>query len=171
LEKGTIIILVGTVLLAMSIVPMYAFLPANLYWEERPNVASGNSVIQDIGSFVVGGYIKLDVSVYGGDNKISAQVLDTGWNNVTKETFFERNSTITFEAQNNGDYSLFLRNANLTQNDKQVLIKVYYYLYNDIFLISGIIVIALGAVIIFHHGFGKRPSNKQTGPSIPELGH
>jgi len=171
LEKGTIIIFIGTILLAMSIVPMYAFLPANLYWEARPNVTSGSSFNQDLGFFVVGSYVRLDVYVSGGNGKISAQVLNAGMNNVTKETGIVGTDTILFQAPNNDYYSLFLRNVYLVQSDKQVLIKVYYYLYNDIFLISGIIVIALGTAIIFYYGVKTRSSNKKTGPSIPEMGY
>jgi len=171
LEKGTIIIFIGTVLLAMSIVPLYAFLPANLYWEAKPNVASGSSYNQDIGFFVVGSYVKLDVYVYGGNGKISAQVLNTGMNNITKETSIVGTGTILFQVPNNDYYSLFLRNAYLIQNDKQVLIKVYYSFYNDVFLVSGIVIIALGTAIIFYYGVRNSASNKKTGPSIPEMGY
>jgi hypothetical protein len=149
---------------------MYTFLPANLYSEARPIVTNDSSFNQNIGFFVVGSYVKLDVYVYGGNGKISAQVLGTGISNVTKAVNIVGTGTILFEVPKNDHYSLFLKNANLAPSNKQVLIKVYYYFYNDIFLISGIIAIALGAIIIFSHEVRNRTKNKQTGPNPPKMG-
>jgi hypothetical protein len=108
-----------------------------------------------IGFLAVGSYVKLNVLVYSGDNQISAQVLDIGLNNITKEVGIEGEGWLAFGVPRNDYYSLYLRNTHRyvwePPNDKQILVKVYYYFYNLLFLVSGVAVVALGTALIIYY--------------------
>jgi hypothetical protein len=157
LKKSGLVFSIGVVLVAVSFLPLYAFLPSCAYWESRPYLADGGSLNQDIGFFAVGSYVKLGVYADGGDNQISAQVLNIGLDNITKEAGVEGEGWLAFEVPKNDYYSVYLRNTHARYiwelpNDKQILVKVYYYFYNLLFLVSGVAAVALGtALIIYYH--------------------
>jgi hypothetical protein len=156
LKKSSLVFSIGVVLVVLSFLPFYAFLPSCAYWETRPYLADGDVLNQDIGFFAVGSYVKLNVLVDGGDGQISAQVLDIGLNNITKEGNVDGSGVFAFEVPKNDYYSLYLRNTHRTYvweplNNKQILVKVYYYFYNLVFLIFGVAIVALGTALIVYY--------------------
>lgn len=142
----------GIALVAVSFLPLYAFLPACAYWESRPYLPNGHHLNQDIGFFVVGSYVRFDVFVDGGDGEITAQVRNMQLDRVTTEYLVEGSGFIAFGVPKNDYYGLYLRNTHVvtfpTNNNKQILIKVYYYFYNLLFLASGGVIVGLGAALI-----------------------
>ncbi len=146
------IIILGIVLVAASFLPFQTFLHSSAYYESRPNLANGATWIQEVGYFVAGSYVKLDVSVYGGDNKISAQVVDSNVANVTKEVIIDGNGVIALEIPESGVYGLQIRNLDISiPNDEQILIKSYYYFYKYIFLVPGILLIVAGIILVIYY--------------------
>ena len=73
--------------------------------------------------------------------------------NITKEGLFEGEGSLAFEAPQNDGYILYLRNTQQysNRNDKQILIKVYYYFYDYIFLMPGIPIAVLGMILALHY--------------------
>jgi hypothetical protein len=161
-KKGIILTLCGVTLLILSFMPLYAFLPSCLYWEARPYVINSQSMNQDLGFFIAGSYVKLNVYVYGGDGKISVQVLDVGLNSMTQEGSVRSSGFVAFEPSKSDYYSLYLTNG--YGYDKQILIKVYYYFYNYIFFILGIVLLGLGVVLILNQELKNRKVNRSTLP-------
>ena len=146
-KLSIIAVFLGTVLVGASFLPFQTFLPSSAYYESRPNLANGVTWIQEVGYFVSGSHVKLDISVYGGDNKISAQVVNKELINITKELEINGNGAFSLEISENGVYGLRLRNPNLfSNNNEQILVKSYYYFYNYIFLALGILLIVSGSV-------------------------
>jgi hypothetical protein len=157
LTKAYIFVLLGVILLALSFVPLYAFLPATFYWEARPTVANGEGLNQKIGFLIDGSYVLVDVYVYGGDNQITASIVDSS-DNIVKQGLIENSGLFFFEPPRNEYYSLYLENGYSfsTENGKQILVKTYYYLYNILFLISGLIILIGGFVLaVFHFELKK----------------
>ena len=147
------ILALGIVLVAASFLPFQAFFPSSAYYESRPNLANGATWIQQVGYFVSGSYVKLDVSVYGGDNKISAQVVDSDLTNITKEVIIDGNGVIALVIPKSGVYGLQIKNPDISSvNDEQVLIKSYYYFYNYIFLVPGVLLIIAGILLLIYFG-------------------
>ena len=171
LEKGSIIAIVGFVCLIVSFAPLYNYLPANLYGESRPSINNGESIYQVIGFLDIGSHVILNISVYGGDGKITAQVVNLGLNPITGAVVINGSGAISFHVASTSYYSLHLTNTLKSQsNDKQLLIKVYYYYYNDIFFIVGILLVVVGVVvIIFHVIRSKKKAPKETSPISPDV--
>jgi hypothetical protein len=164
-ERGFSLFISGAALLILSFMPLYAVLPACNYWEARPFVANGNYTNQDIGFFVAGTHVELDVYVYGGDGKMSVQVINVGSSIITKEASVDSSGFLAFEPPQNDHYSLYLTNDyRYQQNDKQILIKVYYYFYNYIFFILGIVVLGLGVAMIISYELKSRAKNRLASP-------
>ena len=163
IEKSVVLLSIGLVLVPSSFLPFFAFLPSCAYWELRPYIASDDRLNQNLGFFAVGTYIKLMVYVDGGDNQISAQVLDIELDDITREANVEGEGWLAFEAPKNDYYSLYLNNTYdfWKPNDKQVLIKVYYYFYNYVILVSGVAVVALGTTLIFYYRRKSRTMRAQ----------
>lgn len=158
LKKGYILVLSGIVFLAFSLVPFYAFFPACEYWEIRPTIANGEELNQNIGFFVWGSFLKVDVYVYGGDNQLTAYLVDSS-NNVFNQGVIDSSGTIVFHVPKNDYYGLYLKNDFkwFGENNKQILVKVYYYLYHDFFLFSGIIILILGFTLVTYYKFKPKP--------------
>jgi hypothetical protein len=151
------------ILLALVFAPLYTFLPACAYWQSRPNVADHTSANQEIGFFPAGTHVRIDVYVYGGNEALTAQVVNIGLDNITKEGLVVNGASIAFEAPKNDHYGLYLRNdfgMYNTAGDKQVLVKVYYYYYNYIIFAVGIMVLVLGVFLILHHALESRTRNR-----------
>jgi hypothetical protein len=165
-EKGFILTLCGVILLILSFMPLYAFpFPSCLYWESRPFLANGGSLNQNLGFFVAGSHVELEVYVYGGDGNMSVQVMNVGLDKITKEAGVYYYGFLAFEPPQNDYYSLYLRNDyGYQQNDKQMLIKVYYYFYNYIFFILGIVVLGLGVALIISYELKSRARNRLASP-------
>jgi hypothetical protein len=162
LKKAYIPVLLGLILLTFCLVPFQAFLPAVLYWEARPTVANGEELGQDLGFFVFATFVRIEVYVYGGDQRITTCILSPD-NNVLTQTVVGGSRTFTFDVRKNGHYSLNMKNdlSQSPQNDKQVLIKVYYYMYNIAFLASGTAILLLGLSVMIYKSF-KQGNNSQT---------
>lgn len=160
---GVSLAVVGVVFVALSFTPQYLFLPANSYWEQRPFVANGGYVYQDLGSFFTQSYVKLDVYAYGGDGKITVQVFNTELTSPITESDISGGGAIIFKAPNNDEYRVLLINTYSTsfQNDKEILIKVYYYFYDLIFLFIGVIMLVLGFSFITYYKFRDKSRDKQ----------
>lgn len=141
------VIVLGAILITASFLPFQTFFPSSAYYESRPNLANGATWIQEVGYFVSGSYVKLDVSVYGGDKKISAQLVNSDVANITEEVAIDGHGAFSLEIPENGVYGLQIRNLGISNpNDEQILIKSYYYFYNYISLIPGILLIAAGII-------------------------
>ena len=166
LERGLSLISLGIVFILVGFAPLYSFLPSSLYWEARPYVSNGQDLNQNLGFLIAGSYIKLDVYAYGGDGQVSAQVLNIGLDNITKEDVIDGRGVISFGVPNSGYYSLLLRNAYQYsyQNDKQVLVKVYYYFWNLVLLTSGIVLSFSGFGLILYYELKNRAKGKLTFP-------
>lgn len=145
LRKGYFYVFLGVSFLVLSFVPFHAFLPACVYWELRPAVANGDKLNIEIGFFVVRSFVRLNVHVYGGDNRILAYLMDSS-NNIFDQELVNNSGTFCFRVPRNGYYSLYLDNDFnlLGGNDKQILAKVYYYLYHVVLLLSGLIISVSG---------------------------
>jgi hypothetical protein len=118
-----------------------------------------------LGFFVAGSHVELEVYVYGGDGKMSVQVMNVGLDKITKEAGVYYYGFLAFEPPQNDYYSLYLRNDyGYQQNDKQILIKVYYYFYNYIFFILGIVVLGLGVALIISYELKSRARNRLASP-------
>jgi len=169
LERGFSLISLGIVFILMSFVPLYSFLPSSLYWEARPYVSNGQDLNQNLGFLIAGSYVKLNVYAYGGDAQISAQVLTVGQDNITKEDVIDGSGVISFGVPNSDYYSLFLRNAYQSsyQNDKQILVKVYYYFWNLVLLTSGIVLSFSGFGLTLYYELKNRAKGKLTYPPAP----
>jgi len=160
LKRRYVPILFGVIFLVLSLMPLYASLPSCLYWESRPYLANDGSLNQDIGFFVTGSYVKLDVYVYGGDGKISVQVLNVGLNNITQEGSVESGGFLAFNPPQNDHYSLYLKNDYGYQNNKHILVKVYYFFYNYIFFALASVALVLGVILIIGYE-SSRQKKKQ----------
>jgi len=163
LRLGYTLTVCGGILLVLVFAPLYAFLPTCAYWQSRPNVADHTSANQEIGFLSAGTHVEIDVYVYGGNEALTAQVVNIGLDNITREELVVNEGTITFEVPKNDYYGLYLRNdfgRNYTAGDKQVLVKVYYYYYNYIFFAVGIIVLVLGVFLILYHVLKSRARNR-----------
>ena len=145
LKKPYILILLGVLFLVFSIIPFYAFLPACVYWELKPAVANGDELNQEVGFFVLGSFARLHVYVSGGDKQITAYLMDSS-GNIFDQGLVDNSGVFYLHVPRNDYYNLYLKNDFkwLSQNDKQILVKVYYYLYQDFFLFSGLIMLILG---------------------------
>jgi hypothetical protein len=166
IKRRYVPILLGVIFLAVSLMPLYAFLPSCLYWESRPYLANDGSLDQDIGFFVTGSYVKLDVYVYGGDGNISIQVLNVASNNITQEGSVDSSGLLTFNPPQNDHYSLYLQNDYGSQNGKQVLVKVYYYFYNYIFFTLASVALLLGAALIISYESRSAAHNRSISSKI-----
>ena len=154
-----VVLFLGAVLFASSFLPFQTFLPSSAYYESRPNLTNGATWVQEVGYFVVGSYVKLNVSVYGGDNKIYAQVVNKDLTNITEEVEINGNGAISLDIPKNGVYDLRLRNPSISSyNNEQILVKIYYYFYNYLFLAPGIPLIVSG---IFLMVYSRRRENKE----------
>jgi hypothetical protein len=160
IKIGYILILFGVIFTVLSLIPLYAVLPACAYWEERPNVAILQDTNQNIGFLVGGTYVRLDVYVSGGDQELSVQVLNVGLDAITNKELVDSSSSIAFEVPKNDYYSIYLRN-DFSNYEKQVLIKVYYYFYFYIFLTLGIVTLGLGVIALILSSESKNRARKR----------
>jgi len=159
-------ILLGVIFLVLSLMPLYAFLPSCLYWESRPYLTNDGSLDQDIGFFVTGSYVKLDVYVYGGDGNISVQVLNVGSNNITQEGSVDSSGFLAFNPPQNDHYNLYLQNDYGSKNGKQILVKVYYYFYNYIFFTLASVALLLGAALIISYESRSAAQNRSISSNL-----
>ena len=95
---------------------------------------------------------------------MSVQVLNVGLGNITEQGSVDTNGFVAFETPRNDYYSLYLTNDvhYFSQNDKQVLVKVYYYFYNYILLALGIAVLGLGVALISNNELKNRARKRLT---------
>lgn len=152
LKKGYIFVFLGILFLAFSFVPFYAFFPACVYWEIKPAVANGDELNQNLGFFLGDSFVKLHVYVSGGDNQITSYLMDSS-GSILNQGIIDNSGVIYFQVSKSGYYSLHLENdlRLFSENDEQVLVKVYYYLYHDFFLVSGITTLILGLGLVVYH--------------------
>jgi hypothetical protein len=161
-QKGYMAVVLGVIFLVLSILPLYAFLPSTLYWESRPILVNGGSLNQNLGFFVAGTHVELMVYAYGGDERMAVQVMTVGLDEITQEAGVINSGFLAFDPPRNDHYTLHLTNtfSYLSQNNKQILIKVYYYFYNYILLALGIAVVGLGVVLIISNEMKIRARNR-----------
>jgi len=151
LKKGYIFIFLGFLLLALTVLPFSAFLPASLYWEIRTGLANGAELNFEVGFFVRGSFVEIAVYVDSGDEQIATHLMDPS-GNILQQGRVEDSRVFRFGVLNDGHYGLYLKNDNLFgDNDEQILVKVYYYFYRTLFLILGTVVLIPGIASAVHY--------------------
>jgi len=160
-RRSYVLIFLGLLLLALTILPFSAFLPTPLYWEIKPSLANGEHEAITVGYFVRGSFVNIMLQIDGGDRQIAALLMDPS-GNILQQVHVENSSVFGFGIQNDGHYSLRLENDfNLAyENDEQILVQVYYYLYRFSFWILGIIILIFGCTPVIYHKF------KPKGPAL-----
>jgi hypothetical protein len=149
---GYTLVILGILFLALSFVPFYAFLPACDYWEIRTSIGNGEESNQNIGFFLWGSFVQVNVYVYGGDRQLTVYLMDSS-GDVFNQGVIDGSGTFFFQVPKNDFYSLYLKNDFkwFSENNKQILVKVYYYFYRDFFLFSGTAMLIIGFMLIIYY--------------------
>lgn len=147
-KSGYGFIVLGIIFLGSSLIPWYVLLPASGYWEIRQGLSNNEQASVYVGYFIGGSFAYVDISVTGGDSKVTAYLTDSS-DNVLKQGVVDSSGTFPIGVGKSDFYALKLQNDDkwFVQNDKQVLVKVYYYLYSNLLQVSGAILLVLGVVL------------------------
>jgi hypothetical protein len=168
---SSILVLFGVFFIVLGFLPLYAFLPACEYWYTSPTLTyQHNTIDQEIGFLAAGSNVRLELNVYTGAQRVYAQVLDGGFNNVTQEVLVDGSGFIAFAAPKNDyyvvrlSYPIYYDYYNPQANNEQAQVQVYYSFYDYILFTFGIVMFGLGLALIINNGLKRRGRNKLASP-------
>ena len=147
----------GVILMIVSLLPLFTFLPSCSFWQMRTNAANGERQLVEIGFLVSDSFVRIDVLVSGGDDSITISLMDSS-TNVLEGSVVDIFGSITLDVPKNDVYLLSLKNDHspLLTNDKDIIVKVYYYFYNYILAFSGGIMLVSGSLFALYSGLVER---------------
>lgn len=155
LKKGVSFLVLGIIFLVLSFVPLYAFLPSLSYWEGRLTLGAQSDANVNLGFFIVGSNVRVEILA----QDITIHLADPSKDIIQKEEI-DGLGYVFFHVHETGYYDITFDNKGLLSPSrwfpKDVLWKVYYYLYSDLFLVLGPIFLVVGTIVLARYWYKTR---------------
>jgi len=101
------------------------------------------------------------VLVSGGNNSITLFLMD-GATGTLKSAVVNVSQSLSLNVPKNDFYILYLKNSHSlsSTNNKQILVKIYYYFYNYVFGFVGSILLVPCIILVLHSYLAERSAAK-----------